>query len=164
MVVWVAITMMLCTTSFGNHWFFKNTVFLTFAPGIYMDVAWKAVAPHTPDSRHFSAAFALWVGLILQVQDFRDIRGDTITKRQTLPIMFGEDRARLLTSFGFIPASVAVLIAGGIFRVAPVFLTVFHLWISVRILQTKGSRYDHNTYMVGNVSCNHRTSCSMHLL
>ena len=152
MVVWYAVTMMLCTTSFGNHWFFKNTVFMTPAHAIFLDVAWKGIMPHTPESWRFVVSYAVWAGLIMQVQDFRDIRGDTATKRHTLPIMFGETTARLLTTFGFIPASVAVLVFGGIFQIAPVFLTLFHLWIAVRILQTKGSRYDHETYLVRNIS------------
>ena len=160
MVVWYAVTMILCTTSLGNHWFFKNTVFMTLANGILLDVAWKGIMPHTPESWHFLVSFAVWGGLIMQVQDFRDIRGDTATKRQTLPIMFGETTARLLTAFGFIPASVAVLILGGIFRIAPGFLALSHLWIAVRILQTKGSRYDHETYMVCNISIT-AVSCSI---
>ncbi|THH05223.1 hypothetical protein EW146_g9959 [Bondarzewia mesenterica] len=146
-ICWVLTVAFLCLTSAGSHWFGKNCVAMTTGTWALLSASWKAIAPATPKSDIYVYAIALWVGLIMHVQDLRDIQGDAAIGRKTMPLVFGDRGSRLIITFLLLPAAYWVLWMGDIVRLAPYTLAAVHIILAYRILQAGGSRYDHKTYM-----------------
>lgn len=46
----------------------------------------------------FAGIMALWMGLVGQTKDFSDVRGDERARRRSLPVVWGEETARLAVS------------------------------------------------------------------
>lgn len=154
-ISWVFTTAFLSLTSAGNHWFGKNCVAMTVGAWSLLNGSWKAIAPWTPKSQRFAIAVAVWAGLLVQIQDLRDIKGYAVVGRKTMPLVFGERATRWIITLLLLPASIWVLWIGDIVPIAPKTLTAVHLFLGYRILNAGGSRYDHKTYMVS-------TSCSIY--
>ncbi len=64
--------------------------------------AWEMAAPLTPAVWHAVLTIAGFVAITSPIQDFRDIAGDRVMGRKTLPIAWGERPARILVSIGLI--------------------------------------------------------------
>ncbi|KAF8992231.1 hypothetical protein BDQ17DRAFT_1432543 [Cyathus striatus] len=146
-LVWVLTTAFLCITPCGKHWFGKNNIAMPLGSWALLNASWKAIAPHTPRSELWVYGLCAWIGFMMHIQDLRDIKGDTACGRQTMCIAFGDWEARLIISFVFTPLSMYILHMAHIFELAPWMITVSHVYIAYRVLQVKGSRYDHKTYM-----------------
>lgn len=94
-----------------------------------------------------------FVALTSPIQDFRDIAGDRVMGRKTLPISLGERPARVLVSlaiFGWLPVAFALLmrpalttISGVVFAAA---LVLLESVVAVRLLCRRGPDADHRTY------------------
>jgi 4-hydroxybenzoate polyprenyltransferase len=149
---WVFTEAFLCLTSAGNHWFGKNCVAMAAGTWSLLNASWKAIAPLTPRSLRFVIAMSVWVGLLAQIQDLRDVKGDAVVGRKTMPLVFGETATRWIITLLLLPASFWVLWIGGIVPIAPKTLAAVHLFLGYRVLNTRGSHYDHKTYMVSSCS------------
>ncbi|KAF8983946.1 hypothetical protein BDQ17DRAFT_1437204 [Cyathus striatus] len=141
------ITAFLCLTSGGNHWFGKNNIAMTVVTWAILGVSWKSMAPHSPESQMWVYGMAVRTGIMMYIADIRDIKGDTVSGRKTMSIAFGDWETRLLISFVFSPLSLFILNLSHILEFAPWTITISHIIIAYRVLQMKGSRYDHKTYM-----------------
>jgi 4-hydroxybenzoate polyprenyltransferase len=62
----------------------------------------------------FGVAMSLWMGLVGWTKDLSDTEGDRVAGRRTLPIVFGEPRARLLMA-------VSAVVLGCMFLIAAAF-------------------------------------------
>ncbi|KAF4457591.1 6-hydroxy-D-nicotine oxidase [Fusarium albosuccineum] len=98
-----AMTYFMTITKPGNTWLGKNTVSMTVMAWSLLSAVRKLIGPLTPRSSHHIIGVALWAGLATQAQDFRDQKGDLITGRQTLPLAFGDNLARYIVAFFFMP-------------------------------------------------------------
>ena len=145
---WVLTVAFLCLTSVGSHWFGKNTVAMATGTWSLLNASWKVIVPLTPRSQRFVIAVSAWAGLLTQIQDLRDIKGDAAVGRKTTPLVFGERATRWIITLLLLPASFWVLWIGDIVPIAPKTLTAVHLFLGYRVLKARGSRYDHKTYMV----------------
>ncbi|KAE9408736.1 hypothetical protein BT96DRAFT_1013349 [Gymnopus androsaceus JB14] len=127
-VIWILDTAVLVATPFGDHWFNKNCI--------------------RDGSERSVLAVSLWTGLLINVQDLRDVKGDVAIGRKTLPIAIGVPESRRIITFLLIPVSLMTLYMGGILSLAPFPLVAVHVFLGYRILLEKGALYDHKTYMI----------------
>jgi len=146
---WALTTAFLCLTPAGQHWFGKNCIGMTAGSWALLSTSWKAIAPATTQSRHMVCAIALWVGLVMHIQDLRDAKGDAVIGRKTLPLVFGERTGRAIITFCLLPLGFGVLWLGGVTQSGSHVLAAIHLYLAWRVMQTTaGPRYDHRTYMI----------------
>ncbi|KAF8992232.1 UbiA prenyltransferase family [Cyathus striatus] len=146
-LAWVFTTALLNITPVGKHWFVKNNIGMPLGTLSLLSASWKAIAPHTPRSQIWVYGVAAWIGFMMHIQDLRDIKGDTICGRKTMCIVLGDWETRLLTSFVFTPLSMYFLHLAHIVELAPWTLSTAHAFVAYRVLQARGSHYDHKTYM-----------------
>ncbi|KDR71876.1 hypothetical protein GALMADRAFT_213704 [Galerina marginata CBS 339.88] len=122
---WIATAAFLCLSEAGNHWFGKNCVAMTTGTLALLSGSWKAVTAATPQSERYTATIAIWVGLLMQIQDLRDIEGDAAVGRKTFPLVFGDERGRWIITLLLLPLAVLVLWLGGIVQIAPVTVNAY---------------------------------------
>ncbi|KAF8992252.1 UbiA prenyltransferase family-domain-containing protein [Cyathus striatus] len=147
-IVSIMTTAFLCITPGGKHWFGKNNIAMTMATWALLNASWKSIAPHTYQSQIWVHGMAIRTGIMMHIQDIRDIKGDAASGRKTMSIALGDWTTRLLISFLFTPLSMFILHMSHILEVAPWSITISHLVVAYRVLQINGSHYDHKTYMV----------------
>ncbi|KAG9220438.1 hypothetical protein CCMSSC00406_0003894 [Pleurotus cornucopiae] len=146
---WVVTTAFLCLTSYGGHWFGKNIVAMCTGSWALLGGIYKTIARPAETEEHFFLVVSIWVAIALQIQDLRDIEGDTAAGRKTLPIVVGDRQSRWLISFAFLPLSYATLWFGGVVSLAPTTVSAAHVLLAYRTLHGTEANYDHKTYMVG---------------
>lgn len=151
-ICWILTVAFLCLTEAGGHWFGKNCVAMTTGTWALLSASWKALAPATPQSDRYVIAVAIWAGLITQIQDLRDIEGDALVGRKTMPLVFGDTASRWIVTFLLMPAGFWALWMGDIVPIAPYTLAAVHIFLGYRIMNAGGSRYDHKTYMVSGLA------------
>ncbi|KAJ6526402.1 hypothetical protein B0H19DRAFT_1275758 [Mycena capillaripes] len=125
-VLWVLLTIAQNFTGFGKHWFTRNAVFISLGTLCIMQP----------------------IGILFQVQDFRDIVGDRATGRNTLPLALGERSSRRVMAvlFALIPVFFSVVdFTSGYWSYG---LGLGMLYLAYRILQGASKEYDHQTYMM----------------
>ncbi|KAJ3540666.1 hypothetical protein NM208_g4958 [Fusarium decemcellulare] len=138
----------LTATKLGNTWLGKNTVAMTVMTWSLLSAARKLISPVTPRSSDHVIGVALWAGLVSQTQDFRDQKGDLITRRQTLPLAFGDSLAGYMVAFFFMPLAYIIIYWHNIGIYAPWMLGALHASVSYRILVFREIKADHQTYML----------------
>jgi len=145
---WVLVVVFLCLTPAGNHWLGKSCVAMSVGLWSLLGASWKAIAPGLPKDDHNILALSVWAGLLTQIQDLRDVEGDAVVGRKTMPIVFGDVATRRVIVLLLMPTALLALWVGDILSIAPFTLTIAHVFLAYRVMQTGGSRYDHQTYMV----------------
>jgi 4-hydroxybenzoate polyprenyltransferase len=149
-ICWVLTTGFLCLTSAGNHWLGKNNVGMTLGTWALLSASWKSISPHTPQAQEYILGIALWTGLSIQLQDLRDFDGDLAMGRKTMAIVYGDILARRIITYVLLPSAIGMLWFWNILAIAPISLTIMHIFLSYRVMHTAGGpRYDHKTFMVG---------------
>jgi 4-hydroxybenzoate polyprenyltransferase len=78
-----------------RHWFFKNVVFITLGSVVQLTATWRLVAPAIPLAWPWILVTSLLAGIGCNVQDIRDVAGDRLAGRRTMPITWGEEKARV---------------------------------------------------------------------
>ncbi|KAF8992250.1 UbiA prenyltransferase family-domain-containing protein [Cyathus striatus] len=146
-IVWIFTTVFLSLTPGGHHWIGKNNIAITLGTWALLNASWKLFAPHNPESQLWVYGVAAWNGPMMNIQDLRDIEGDIACGRKTMSILFGDWETRLIISFVFTPLSLYFLHLAHIMDVAPWTITMMHGLIVYRVLQVRGSHYDHKTHM-----------------
>ncbi|KAL0945373.1 hypothetical protein HGRIS_000872 [Hohenbuehelia grisea] len=146
-LTWVVNTGLLCLTGYGSHWFTKNAIGMGVGTWALMSGSWKIIAPVTDENQRQIIAIAVWFGILLQIQDLRDLEGDRAIGRKTLPLAIGERAARIVIVL-LIPAALVALGLGGVLGMAPLTLGLLHVCLGYRVLKKKGAKYDHKTYMI----------------
>ncbi|PPR01593.1 hypothetical protein CVT26_013333 [Gymnopilus dilepis] len=149
-LVWMLTTAFLCHTKAGNHWAGKNSIAMPIGGWALLSGSWKAVALMKPNPivHHQMVALCLWGGLLTHIQDLRDVEGDRVVGRKTLPIAFGEERSRRIIVFLLSPFAIVALWMGDVLQTAPLTVLGLHAFLGWRVLRGKDARYDHKTYMV----------------
>ncbi|KAF7421287.1 hypothetical protein PC9H_011809 [Pleurotus ostreatus] len=146
---WVTTTAFLCLTPYGGHWFGRNSVAMGTGTWALLNGIYKTVARPASVEERFFFVVAIWLATAIQIQDLRDIEGDTIVRRKTLPIVIGDRQSRWLISLAFLPLSYVVLWVGGIISMAPTTVSAAHVLLGYRTWHGTEAKYDHKTYMVG---------------
>jgi 4-hydroxybenzoate polyprenyltransferase len=137
-----------------KRWWSKNLLAMTIGTMSLVASAYEIAAPATPVSRLWAAAVGLMVGITIAVQDFRDMDGDRIVGRRTLPMLLPEGTARGLTAaVQLLAPSILHFALRG--RVNPAgllasdaLLLAFGAVIAFRVLARRGPSSDHRTYIL----------------
>jgi 4-hydroxybenzoate polyprenyltransferase len=85
----------------ARHWYFK-----TFLGGIgvtsEVGAAWQLAHVEIPNvTWTWIAVLGIYLTTLMAVQDFRDMEGDRVLGRKTMPLVFGEMRSRYLVAAGY---------------------------------------------------------------
>ncbi|HVI47204.1 MAG TPA: UbiA family prenyltransferase [Chitinophaga sp.] len=97
-VGWQVITLMLCRWGFSNHWYLKNVFCITLGTIMLLGAMWSIISPINREVWNFIGLLSLWAGLGLPLQDLRDVEGDRLMNRKTLPLAIGDTNSRMLLS------------------------------------------------------------------
>jgi 4-hydroxybenzoate polyprenyltransferase len=157
-VIWALLWQALYTLHYGlgwhRHWLGKN---LLIALGVITQLAaaWQMVTPVTPTVWHWILTMAALTFLIIGVQDLRDVRGDRILNRRTMPIVLGDLPCRVYLSVSFVallPVTHFVMVAPAGFHwwtaAIDVALAGLSLLLAVRVLLRRTPAQDHRTQRV----------------
>ncbi|KAF8185575.1 UbiA prenyltransferase family-domain-containing protein [Mycena galopus ATCC 62051] len=154
-VLWVVIVTVYTSFYGGDkHWFTKNLVFMSVGSLCLLHASWGLVAPLTSKEWRWAVALSGVFGVVANVQDMRDVVGDRVAGRRTLPIVLGDRNFRRFM--------VAVIIAVPFFcwrleffqtsrftvRYAAVALAFSMFYMAFRVFRGCTKKYDHQTYMI----------------
>lgn len=145
--------------SFNHHWFTKNIVIMPLGAIVLHASAWEIATPLEPKVWIFYILLSTWCALSMNLQDFRDQEGDRNIGRKTLPLLYGDKKARLyqaLILFFISPLlySSIILSQTGISEgftrpfviVVLIIQTLLNWFIAFRLLRYKTSKQDNITY------------------
>ncbi|WP_282785597.1 MULTISPECIES: UbiA family prenyltransferase [unclassified Nocardia] len=151
-VLWIAAWV------FHNHlrgamtWWGKNTAMVAGTVA-QLGAAWQIVTPLSAAAWTWILAIAVPLGVLVSLQDLRDLEGDLAAGRRTAVVVFGEQRLRVLlgASFAIYPFVLYVLL----YAHAPTTATLLggvaalvSFTISVRVLRCRDRSSDNTTYML----------------
>jgi 4-hydroxybenzoate polyprenyltransferase len=150
--LWV-VTYLLLNFYGHKHWFWKNSLPMSVGALAMLCAAWELVLPMTMRAWQAAGTIAGFVALTSPIQDFRDIAGDRLLQRKTLPISLGERPARIVVALAllvWLPVAALLLMRpalgtpfGWAFAIAIFSLVVT---VAVRLLRYQGPAADHRTY------------------
>lgn len=154
-VLWSAITLLHNFCGLDRHWFTKNCVAMSLGSLAGLAAAWELVAPLSPAALSWLLIVAAFAGLTFSVQDFRDMEGDRLRGRLTLPLWLGPGIARLVMAALLVVLPLGLL--GYLLRLerAPhlllsllyIGLLLLQLWlVAARLLLLRRKRDDRRTY------------------
>lgn len=151
-----AVTYLLLNFYGHVHWFFKNCLPMSVGATAMLCAAWEMAAPLTAPAWQAVLAIAGFVALTSPIQDFRDIAGDLVMGRKTLPIALGEWPARILIGLaliGWLPVAYLLLMRSALFTLhggaCALAITVLEIVVTVRLLfppTEDRAAADHRTY------------------
>ncbi|KAJ7843120.1 UbiA prenyltransferase family, partial [Mycena olivaceomarginata] len=87
--LWVFITIYTSFYGGDKHWVTKNLIFMFVGSLCLLQSAWGLVLPITARQSRWAALLSGVLGIPASVQDMRDLDGDRIAGRRTLPIVLG---------------------------------------------------------------------------
>lgn len=153
-LLWIA-TYLFMNFHGHKHWFTKNCVSLSLGIVAMMGAGWEIVRPMQGPQWSWLWVVASVDGVLANIQDFRDMEGDRLLRRHTLPFAIGETRARVLMSVSSCIGALLFYLA--LIRPAPDTFLVFlfgipivagPLVVAARLLALRDSKSDHDTYMI----------------
>ena len=89
----------------SEHWFTKNSVLIPLGTVVQGWAGWTAATGDLwldQESALFVGMATLYVGVLLNLQDFRDVEGDRKVGRKTMPVQFGMNASVYMQSFLFL--------------------------------------------------------------
>ena len=123
-----------------------------------MASAWQLVNPLTPIAWNWIIVLSVVIGLVIFLQDLRDVEGDKAIGRRTFPIVFGDKATRysLAISFVLLPFVVHFLLVSPLTTATNFWATIgcelllsAICWlISYRLISFRTAKADHFTYML----------------
>jgi len=138
-----------------NHWFTKNIISMSLGIFSIIGAAWELVTPMSSQVLILGLIISIVFGCCGVIQDFRDVEGDKLIGRKTLPIDIGDEKARklsvLICFFSFLSIFIYFFTSVGkspLTWVYTLFILFFFSIISFRLLSLKDKRSDHLTYMI----------------
>lgn len=140
---------------FSKHWFSKNMIIMPLGLVALMAPAWELVMPLNAVVCRWIIVLSVMLALTIHLQDLRDVKGDRLIHRKTLPLDWGEGNARIAI-FVMLFLRVAVVHfllmapAGWSFAVVACDLALASIDIitAIRIVTSSSTRADHKTYML----------------
>jgi 4-hydroxybenzoate polyprenyltransferase len=154
-VAWQLITFLLNNMNWGKHWVSKNLLGMTGGTFALFCAQWQIVQPLSKEVWIYMAAYSIWVGVSILIQDLRDQEGDRLHGRRTLPLAIGDVGARTLLSIYFVILSPLIFIGAaslGLFsnpeKWTLLVIEVLVSWlIAYRTWVCRTAKGDHKTYM-----------------
>ncbi|KAJ7109601.1 UbiA prenyltransferase family-domain-containing protein [Mycena crocata] len=152
--LWVGITVYASFCGGDKHWFTKNLVLMSVGSLCLLHASWGLVAPLTPSEWRWAVTLSGVFGVVANIQDMRDVEGDLVAGRRTLPIVLGDRNFRRF---------MVTVIVGAPFlcwrqeffrtsklsvRYSAVTLAFSMFYLAFRVSRGQNKRYDHQTYMI----------------
>lgn len=157
---WIAFIICYDNLRWDKHWYIKNPVENSLGPITIFVSTWYAAAPLSQNIWTYMILTGCWIGITNNVQDFKDVAGDKKAGRKTIPILLGDQRARLYMSlylFAISPIlySCIILSQGSLqqgltntFVIGVlVFQTLWQWFVAYRLLRYRTAKQDEVTYI-----------------
>ncbi|KAJ7041013.1 UbiA prenyltransferase family-domain-containing protein [Mycena alexandri] len=145
--LWVLITIYTSFYGGDKHWVTKNMLFMSVGSICLLQAAWALAAPLTAREWRWALLLSGILGIVASVQDIRDLEGDKIAGRRTLPVVLGSNfrwvMATIISTAPLVCWMLDLLVCYCGFGLA---LTMFYL--AFRVLSGCSKEYDHKTYMM----------------
>lgn len=139
---------------FARHYWLKN-LSMTLGAIAQLAAAWQMVRPLTPEAWVWIFVPALTLLSNASLQDLRDIEGDRMNRRRTLPIIFGVNATRVFVAVAFVLLALlthfALFVPAGLHAGAlllDLILAGLCLVIAGRVLLLRTTAADHSSYML----------------
>ncbi|KAK7052161.1 UbiA prenyltransferase [Favolaschia claudopus] len=151
--LWVVITVYTSFYGGDKHWVPKNLGFMSLGSLCLLQAAWGLVAPITSRQWRWALMLSGFFGIVASVQDMRDVDGDKIAGRRTLPIVLG-------SHFRWVMAALICSVPVFCWRLeflkyshwlvgyCGALLTLAMVYMAYRVYVGGSRRYDHKTYMI----------------
>ncbi|KAF8120601.1 UbiA prenyltransferase family-domain-containing protein [Mycena galopus ATCC 62051] len=146
-VLWVFNTICVNFYGGGKHWISKNLVAMSVGAFCQLQAAWGLVTPASARESWWAALLSCVVGAVANVQDMRDIEGDKIAGRRTLPIVLGADFRRVMAAIVCI-ASLICWVSDFLDGFCGLGLALSMFYLAYRVVSGDSKEYDHKTYMI----------------
>ncbi|KAF7324382.1 UbiA prenyltransferase [Mycena venus] len=152
-VLWVFITIYTSFYGGDKHWITKNLGFMSIGSFCLLQAAWGLVAPITAHEWRWAVLLSGVFGIVASVQDMRDIEGDKIACRRTLPIVLGSNFRWVMASIICIAPAVCwqlnfLRYTHWLVGYCGALLTFAMFYMAYRVSRGGSKRYDHKTYMI----------------
>ncbi|KAF7340785.1 UbiA prenyltransferase [Mycena sanguinolenta] len=153
-ILWVAITVYTSFYGGDKHWLTKNLLFMSVGSLCLLHASWALVTPLTVREWRWALTLSGVFGVVANVQDLRDVAGDKVAGRQTLPIVLGDGTFRGVMVLSL---TAAPFVCWGLefFRfsnfpgkVCASLLALSMFYMGFRVLHGRTKQYDHQTYMI----------------
>lgn len=104
-LLWIATFIIHDLFGGSKFWVSKD---LTMSSGVLMQLAsaWELAGPITAIAVKWILFQAIINWWLVNIQDLRDVKGDSIVGRKTFPIIYGLDRTRKIFAFSFFAAAI----------------------------------------------------------
>ncbi|KAJ7201893.1 UbiA prenyltransferase family-domain-containing protein [Mycena pura] len=151
--LWVCITICLTFGDGDKHWATKNMLFMTAGSLCLLQGAWGLVAPPSARETRWTVLLSSAFGILASLQDLRDVEGDRVAGRRTLPIVLGDN-------FRWVMAALTCAVPAICWKLeflhyshvlvgyCGAALTLSTFYMAYRILRGSSRKYDHKTYMI----------------
>jgi 4-hydroxybenzoate polyprenyltransferase len=151
-LMWQVLSVLQHQYGWGRHWLGRN-LYAGLGVIAQLAAAWQMVTVITPGAWRWIATLTVTVTMLMSVQDLRDMSGDRVVRRSTMPLVFGETRTRVFLSTGFAAGPLAIHYflkepAGRHWWVTAtdVALGALSLLLSVRVMRLRGREHDQRSY------------------
>ncbi|KAJ7678004.1 UbiA prenyltransferase family-domain-containing protein [Mycena polygramma] len=152
-VLWALITVYTSFYGGDKHWTTKNLGFMALGSLCLLQAAWGLAAPITLREWRWALLLSGVFGLVASVQDMRDVEGDRVACRRTLPIVLGSSFRWVMAAV--ICAAPAVCWYFEFLRYSHwlvgycgALLTLSMFYLAYRVVRGGEKMYDHKTYMI----------------
>ncbi|KAJ7628864.1 UbiA prenyltransferase family-domain-containing protein [Roridomyces roridus] len=147
--LWLFVAAAVTFGRYDRYWFTKNIVFIGAGTFAQLQAGWALAAPLTQRETHWVLVLSIALGITINLQDLRDVRGDAATQRRTMPVVLGESRFRwVMALITAVTPYVCWLFDFQLAFWAGIALTVAMFYLAGRILWGTSKEYDHKSYMV----------------
>lgn len=153
-LLWVFVSVMHNFGGWDKHWFTKNYVAMPLGNLAELAAAWELVRPLTPTGMRWLLLSPVFTFLTMSVQDFRDVKGDRMIGRRTLPMVLGEERSRRAIAFSLLVALAVIHFAllpaerSVSLVLCELVIATLDIIIVARLLRLRSPEADHKTYML----------------
>ncbi|MEP7104091.1 MAG: UbiA family prenyltransferase [Candidatus Dojkabacteria bacterium] len=153
-ILWVSVS--LFHNIWGHrHWLTKNVISMSLGILSIIGAAWELVMPLEPSVLKWGIVISTILGFCAVMQDFRDVSGDRLSKRKTLPIDLGDYKARIVSFFISVTSFIVFYIFiiypsrdNDLTRVFSLVIFFLFLFIPTRLLIYRDPKSDHITYTI----------------
>ncbi|WP_196894095.1 UbiA family prenyltransferase [Aureivirga marina] len=96
--LWILVTFWINAKGGDKHWFTKNIIAKGLGTITQLIPAWLIIQNDTSPLIYWAFIISIWVAFTSVLDDFRNIKVDSENERKTLPIIYGEKKAKYITT------------------------------------------------------------------
>ncbi len=152
--VWIATAVAHNQFRLSRYWLAKDGA--NFIGAVCMMAsAWAQVEPLTSAAWRWIAVVSVVVGILIPLQDLRDLAGDLEVGRRTFPVVIGEHATRVFLAVGFAALPFVIyffLLASAqmtpVLAAGAVAMAALNIATAYRLLARRSPRADHVTYLL----------------